>query len=755
MRNSPEETLESDFCVVGGGIAGVCAALAAARAGLKTLLIQNRSLLGGNASSEIRQHIGGASFMGHYPDAREGGITDEVWSAVRRKCFGNNLNDFAESSTAILDICWREPLLRVIFNTHIDVVKKSADRIVEVQGTQSTTGKRLTIRATQFADCTGDAHVAYLAGCRYLSGQEGRQDFDESLAPETPQHLTMGNTLLFQSEKLDRPAPFEKPDWAPDLKGREIYWTIHPPKVPMRHGSWVFEYGGKLDTIGDAEQIHAELIKIVYAAWADLKERFPEEMANDRLSFISALPGKRESRRVIGDHILTQNDVVSTRRFPDDVAYAGWSLDLHNPDGFYGKDRPTTFYFFPEIHSVPLRCLYAADVENLWLAGRDISVTHVALGGARLMASCGLQGEAIGIAAAHAKTNHRTCRETASADIASIQQHILKNGGYIPGITAIDETDLVRQASSFSATSSALLTSGEVEVWEPIGHGLGLALPIVSGRWETLTLPVDNPEATPITLTASLQPIRVRRDFHETTPLKDLTITIPPGRSDANFAFNQDLPPDLWKVLLTASHPSLLIGQTKQRLTGTHVADRHAEDSDQEFAKELGMPEPPRWIRRFNHTRLNTPEVFHSTPCFRVTPEQNVFSPANIANGINRPERLPNLWASNPTLPLPQSLFIDWNASVTISEIRIVFDADMDLPMPPVEGIRTLAEDYDIIGWQENSLIPLATIRGNRQRLAIHHIPPTSVQRLEIRILKACNDGPQARIFEVRCHHHS
>jgi len=752
MRTSPEENLEADFCVIGGGIAGVCAALAAARQGLRTVLIQNRSLLGGNASSEIRQHIGGASFMGHYPDAREGGITDEVWSAVRRKCYGNNLNDFAESSTAILDICWKEPLLQVIFNTHIDVVKKSGNRIAEVQGTQSSTGKRLTVRAGQFADCTGDAHVAYLAGCRYMSGQEGRHDFNESLAPEEPQQLTMGNTLLFQSETLDRPAPYEKPEWAPDLKGRDIYWTIHPPKAPMRHGSWVFEYGGKLDTIGDAEKIHAELIKIVHAAWADLKERFPEEMACDRLSFISSLPGKRESRRVIGDYVLTQGDIVTTQRFPDDVAYAGWSLDLHNPDGFYGKDRPTTFYFFPEIHSVPLRCLYAADVENLWLAGRDISVTHVALGGARLMASCGLQGEAIGIAAVRAQARSWTCRETASTEIKSIQQQILKNGGYIPGVASSDDTDLVPNARQISATSTANLSGGEVEVWEPIGSGMGLALPITSGRWETLQLPVENPESSPVTLTASLQPIRVRRDFHEMPAIKEITLTIPPGTSDAIFQFATDLAPDLWKVLLTASHETLLLGQTKQRITGTHVADHYPDGKTLGPSNELGMPDPPRWIRRFNHTRLNEPEVFHSTPAFRVTPEQHAYAACNVANGVNRPERLPNLWASDAALPLPQSLFVDWSEAMEISEIRIVFDSDIDLPMPPVEGISTLAEDYEVIGWNGQTSTVLASVRKNRNRLAIHKIAPTPVQRLEIRVSKACNEGRQARIFEVRCH---
>jgi len=748
MSSLPHEILTVDFCVVGGGIAGLCAAVAAARHGLAVALVHNRSVLGGNASSEIRQHIGGACFTGHYPDAREGGIVGEVWGAIRRKGGGPSVNDYAESSYVLLDFCWREPNLRLVMNTHVDEVNMEGRRIRSIGGTQSTTGLRFTVLAPQFADCSGDAHLAFLAGCRFFTGQEGRAQFAESLAPAEPRQLTMGNTILFQAEETKTEVAFEKPDWAPDLSALDIYWNLHPPLTPLTYGSWTFEYGGQLDTVRDAEQIHAELVKIVYAAWADLRNRFPDELARHRLSFISSLPGKRESRRVVGDHVLTQNDIVETRRFPDDVTYAGWSLDLHNPEGFYGKERPTTFYFFPEIHSIPLRCLYAADTDNLWLAGRDISVTHIALGGARLMASCGLQGEAIGIAASFAVAERLSCLETCKSQIGPIQQAILRDGGYIPGVPNRDEDDLARRAT-VSATGAATLDPGAIESWDRIGAGVGVAMPIVSGRLDALEIPVRNPLDEKVEMRAILQPNRYRRDFHPTAVVAERTILVPPGQSWAHFDFGWDLTPDLWMIHLFATEPSLEIGQTSQRVTGVHAADHFPDGKPEEFARQLGLPDPPRWVRRFNSERVASPESFHRTPCFRVTPPQAAYAAENVVNGISRPERLPNLWISGEILP--QTIRLAWPEPVMIGEARIVFDDDMDLPMPHREVSPTLVRDYELHGIGAGSSTLLAEVSNNRLRLAVHRFAETPISALELKILST-HGIPQARVCEIRCY---
>jgi hypothetical protein len=749
------ETITTDLCVIGGGIAGICAAIAAARRGLKVALVQNRSLLGGNASSEIRQSIGGASFAGHFPDAREGGIAGDLWSAVVGRSFGNNINDYAESSVLFLEACWREPNLTLYLNTDIRRVHRDGRRIVAVEGAQHTTSKELRFEAPQYVDSSGDAAVAYLAGCEYRSGQEARHEFNESLAPETPTRHTMGNTLLFQAEKLDVPVPWTRPDWVPDLSKIDCRWSLRPPMAPMTHGSWVFEYGGVVDTINDAEAIHIELLKIVYAAWSDLKRRPECKMDNYRLSFISALPGKRESRRVIGDHTLTQNDIVDVVRFPDDVTYAGWSLDLHIPEGFWGKERGTTFYFFPELHSIPLRCLYARDVDNLWLAGRDISVTHVALGGARLMASCGIAGEAVGIAAAHAHRSRReSCRQTTERDIRTVQQDILRSGGFIPGVQHCDELDLARQAT-VTASSEAILDSGLPTQWKAIGDGVGIALPLTADRLNSIELFVRNTLDTPVQMRAVLEPIIRPRDFHPIRVLAEAHDTIKPGQDTARFIFDAAIKPDLYKVHIFSDSPALEIGQTTARLTGTHAADHYPLGFTEEWAKQLGMPEPAQWVRRFNPYRATSTEEFHPTPCFAIDPPSHPYAATNVMNGWNRPTRMPNLWQSALGQSLPQTLTLRWETPVIADTVEILFDADMDLPRPVMNPSGTLVADYRVRLCRTGAWVDIAEVRDNHRRLVVHTFAPGPIEQLCITALRVHRDSQCARIVEVRCYHES
>ncbi len=749
------EIVTADLCVVGGGIAGICAAIAAARRGLKVALVQNRSMLGGNASSEIRQGIGGASFAGHFPDAREGGIAGDLWSAVIGRSFGNNINDYAESSVLFLEACWREPNLTLYLNTDIRRVHRDGRRIVAVEGAQHTTSRELRFEAAQYVDSSGDAAVAYLAGCEYRSGQEARHEFNESLAPEVATRHTMGNTLLFQAEKLDVPVPWTRPDWVPDLSKIECRWSLRPPMAPMTHGSWVFEYGGVVDTINDAEAIHVELLKIVYAAWSDLKRRPECKMDNYRLSFISALPGKRESRRVVGDYTLTQNDIVDVVRFPDDVTYAGWSLDLHIPEGFWGTERGTTFYFFPELHSIPLRCLYARDVDNLWLAGRDISVTHVALGGARLMASCGIAGEAVGIAAAHAHRSGRaSCRQTAERDIRIIQQDILRNGGFIPGVRSDDERDLTRKAT-VTASSEATLISGPPTQWKAIGDGVGLALPLTATQLNYVELLVRNPLDTPVSMRAVLEPIVRPRDFHPIRVLAEATAMVQPGQGSARFRFGTTIEPDLYKVLFFSESPQLEVGQTTERLTGTHAADHYPQGFTEEWAKQLGMPEPAKWVRRFNPYRATTTEEFHPTPCFAIDPPSHPYSATNVINGWNRPARMPNLWQSAPGQTLPQTLSLRWERPVIADTVEILFDADMDLPRPVMHPSGTLVSDYQVNIKRSGQWETVTEVSNNRDRLAIHAFSPGLIEQLDIIVLRVHRELPIARIIEVRCYHES
>jgi hypothetical protein len=752
LRKTSQTTHPVDFCVVGGGMSGLCGAIAAARRGLRVALVQNRSMLGGNASSEIRQNIGGAGFAGHYPDAREGGVVDELWSALRRRAINASLNDYAESSIVFLDRCLKEEKITLFLNTQVDHVEVKGGRIIAVEGLQSTTGIRHRFEAGQFADCSGDAIVAHLGGAECRRGQEAAAEFGESLAPAEASLNTMGNTILFQTEKMDVPVPWERPDWAPDLSKLECYWTLHEPKRTMEHGSWIFEYGGQLDTIADAEKIHFELLKIFYAAWDDLKSRPECGMQNYRISFISALPGKRESRRIVGDHILTEGDVVQTRRFPDDVAYAGWALDLHPPEGFYGKGRPTTFHFFPEIHSIPLRSLYSKDLENLWMAGRNISSTHVALGGLRLMATCGVMGEAIGIAAAVAQRSGASSSRTVTrSSIGTIQQEILRGGGFIPGVVSSDPHDLARKGS-VTSSGDASLRNAALKDFEKIGDGVGIAFPITGGSLERLTLAVRNSCAEAVELRAILRPIKTQRDFHGEKVLSQAMVSVAPGEGEATLRFApHSLLEDLYMVHLHASDPALELGYSEERLTGVHAADFKAVPEQDPWARQLGMPEPAPWTRRFNPHRLERPVEFHRTPCFTLFPESSPYRASEVINGINRPTRLPNLWMAPMTHGSAPWLEIAWQQPQPAREVRLVFDTDMDLARPSIKPLPTLVQSYLLEGrTATGESFVIADVADNGSRLARHPVDREGIVSVRLTVRSMHQEGTMARLCEVR-----
>lgn len=413
-------THNTDLCVVGGGMSGLCCAIAAARHGITVTLLQDRPVLGGNASSEIRMWIGGA----HGKDNRESGIIEEIFL---ENFYQNPSHKYPIWDSVLYEKAKAEENITLLLNTAVFDLTMDKDKIHSVRGYQSNAETFHVVSAKWFADCSGDSVLAPLSGAHFMYGREAKSDFGETIPPDVSDKKTMGMSCLFQVRETDHPVPFTPPKWAYTYEtDADLPYKDHD----LTNNFWWIELGGEWDCIHDTDRCRDELIKICYGVWDHMKNKGDHGAENWELEWIGFLPGKRESRRYIGKHIVTQNDVEAEGRFDDIVAYAGWSMDDHFPEGFYyAKGHPTIYHPAPQPWGLPLKCMISENIENLLFAGRNISVTHAALSSSRVMATCAVLGQALGTAVAQAVTDN--CH-VENVDIRRLQETLLEDDHYIP-----------------------------------------------------------------------------------------------------------------------------------------------------------------------------------------------------------------------------------------------------------------------------------------------------------------------------------
>jgi len=433
MGQTDTKIWDTDVLIAGGGMTGVAAALAAARNGARVILCQDRSVLGGNASSEIRMNISGASTIGTILEAerRESGIIEEIMleCAVRNP----------QRSASMLDLilyekCRAEPNLTLLLNTAVVGADVEDSRILAVHAVRESTEDRFTIHAAIYADCTGDGRLGFEAGAAFTTGREAAHEFNESGANLNRDAYRLGSSLLFTSRDMGRPMPFVPPPWARKFTEEDLQFRDHNA---WEFGYWWVEFGGTLDTIKHNEHIRDELLAIMLGVWDHIKNsgNHPDS-ANWALDWFGFLPGKRESRRFIGQHVLTQNDIQQAVDFDDVIAYGGWSMDTHPPQGIDAKnEEPCNQPFTPYLYSIPLRSMISNNIANLMFAGRNLSATHIAFSSTRVMATCAVMGEGLGTFAATAVKRdlplELAFRE--SGVVKEAQQQLLRQGAFLPG----------------------------------------------------------------------------------------------------------------------------------------------------------------------------------------------------------------------------------------------------------------------------------------------------------------------------------
>lgn len=465
MGELMKKSRRADVCVVGGGLAGTCAAIAAARHGAKVVLMQDRPMLGGNASSEIRMWVSGAG--SRVRNLQETGLMEEI---LLENMHRNPSRNFSVWDSILYEKVKAESNIELLLNCACCFADCEYPVIKSVTGFQLTTYTWQKVEADVFIDCSGDSILAELSDAEFMVGREAKETFGESFGVDVADKKTMGMSLMIQAHETDHKCEFIAPDWAYKFTtDEEMKFKPHECLDKIGTNFYWIELGGEADSIHDTEEIRDELIKIAYGVWDHMKNQGEHGADNWELDFIGFLPGKRESRRYVGDYILTQNDVENGRQFPDEVAYGGWQIDNHLPGGFAmsgAKEGHLQKKRLTEPYGIPFRSLYSKNVENLMFAGRNISASHIAFATVRVMGTCGVMGQAVGTAAALMTKYGMTARELCAEKIGELQDVLMEDDCFLPGLKRkISPLCTPETLSAVWGDPSALLNGTERKIW--------------------------------------------------------------------------------------------------------------------------------------------------------------------------------------------------------------------------------------------------------------------------------------------------
>ena len=733
-----EQQVRHDVTVVGGGLAGVCAAIAAARLGRTVALINNRPVLGGNSSSEIRVWVVGATAHGRNHFARETGIMGELF--VENQYRNPEGNPYYWDAV-VLDAVRAEPNITLYLNTDVrDVVASGpadARRVESVTGWTMGSELLTTFTGPVFLDCTGDGLVGALAGASYRLGREARAEYDEPWAPDEADEITLGSTLLFYSKDAGEPVRFVPPDFTKDITATSI-----PQRRIIRAEDngcayWWIEFGGELDTVHDNEAIRDELWAVVYGIWDHIKNS-GEYPGAERLTleWVGAVPGKREYRRFVGDYVLTQHDVLGQTEFDDRVAFGGWSIDLHPPGGMYAPEEGAKQRYADGIYHIPYRILYSVNVTNLLMAGRNVSASHVAFGTTRVQATTAVMGEAAGTAAALSVAAGVPPR---SVDVGELQRTLLRQDASIAGLPLRDPADLAARAT---VTASGFLGSLEVEdavaPW-PLAADAGLVLP-VDPALTGLELLVD--AAGDTSLTVDVYDPGPGQNYVPRTLVSTSTVPVAAGSKQwVRFGFDWVPSSPRNAFVLVQASPSAAL----------YVADRPAPGvlslTRRPLRPQDERPQPLReWTDR---------ELLRRTFCFRAGPT-SAFEPSRAVDGYLRPFAGPHTWVSSG---LPAWLRLSWDAPVTIGRIELIGDDDLNEDLINLHRHRTpfpvpppLVRDYVVEALVAGSWVEVASVTENRRRRLVHVLSePVTCAALRV-VVTATHGAPAAHVIALRAY---
>lgn len=742
-----EKTIQNDLTVVGGGLSGVCTAIAAAREGLKVTLIQDRPVLGGNASSEVRLWVLGAtSHMGNNNRwAREGGIVDEI---LVENMYRNKEGNPVIFDTVLMDKVLSEKNITLLLNTQVFELEKENDKkIKSINAFCSQNSTMYKVSSPLFVDSSGDGILGFLAGASFRMGAENKEEFDEGFAPDIEDYgELLGHTMYFYSKDVGHPVKYVAPDYAlKDITEIPRYKKF----TSNDHGCslWWVEYGGRLDTIHDTEEIKHELWKVVYGVWNHIKNSGEfTDAENLTLEWVANIPGKRESRRFIGDYILHQKDVIEQRQHEDAVAHGGWAIDLHPADGVYSDKNGCTQWHSKGVYQIPYRCYYSKDIDNLFLAGRIISVSHVAFGSTRVMGTCGAGGQVVGTAAAICLKENISPKEIYTQNkVGNLQQKLVANGQNIPNIKSLANNKLLSSAEIKASSTLQLSKLKGNNEWLTLDVASGQMIPLKKGNPPTISFSATVKKSTK--LQAEL---RISSKVQNHTPdltLKTIELKLKEGQQNITLDFNIEITTDCYGFICFLPNENVSLEMSDTRVSGILSVFR----KENRAVSNYGKQEPPAGIG------VDTFEFW--TPkrrpdgnnfAFNLSETIDCFNTNNITNGAHRPVEKPNAWVAsmednNPTLE------VKLGEKKQINEIKLFFDPDYDHPMESAQmghsenEIPFCVKEYEILDDNNNQLYKTST---NHQTINNIKLENCNTNRIFIRF-KQTNKEVPVSLFSI------
>jgi hypothetical protein len=677
-RESRVCSFAAELVVVGGGLSGTCCAITAARAGITVILVQDRPVLGGNASSEVRLWVLGAtSHMGNNNRwAREGGVLDEL---LLENLYRNPEGNALIFDTILLEKVIEEPNITLLLNTAVYETRKEGDSIRSVKGFCSQNQTHYELTAPLFCDASGDGIMAFQSGAAFRMGAESKEEFGEKFAPTEEYGELLGHSIYFYSKDIGKPVRFIPPSYAlKDITKIPRYRQFNSKDF----GPWLWwlEYGGRLDTIHESEQIKWELWKVVYGVWDHIKNsgQFPEA-ENLTLEWVGHIPGKRESRRFEGDHILIQQDIIEQRDHYDAVAFGGWSIDLHPADGVFSEKPGCNQWHSKGVYQIPYRCMYSRNIDNLFLAGRIISSSHVAFGSSRVMATCAHVGQAVGMAAALCIKERMHPRALSAPErIGSLQQSLLRTGQHIPKLALSDGLELISSASIKASSHLVLQALPPDGPLLPLVQSAAQLLPLKKGKVPAFTVWVKAAKDTVLTIQCRTSS---KPDNH--TPdvlLAEHIVNVNKGTHELNLNFDTSMPEAAYAFVCFLKNEDVLLQYSNHRVTGLVSVFNKINAAVSNYGKQdpkddIGVEGFEFWTPQRRPNGLNI--------AMNILGGIDLFGVNNLTNGVQRPTRQPNAWVADLTDTNP-SVVVDWNEKKKIRSIELFFDTDFDHPLESV-----------------------------------------------------------------------
>ncbi len=721
-----------DLVICGGGMPGICGAIAAARAGLNVALINNRGVLGGNASPEIRVHICGATGTSEYNlYSREGGIIGELLIENR---YRNPQGNVYLWHTVIVDALLKEKNCTVFLNTYIDTVNlcENNKKIISVEGTQNGSETRYCFNGDMFIDDTGDGTIGYLCGAEYMYGREGKDKWNETIAPEKEDDGVLLSSLSFYSKDFHRNMPFTKPNFAKDISEeftKALEFREIPDRIPKdaRYDGyrfqWYYETGAHKHQTFENEEIMKDHDKLVYNIWDYIKNQSDYNAQQFDLEYIAPVAGKRESRRLVGEYILKEQDIAFQTDFNDAVGYGGWSIDLHAKGGFFDNDLINKHFYLRGIYQIPFRCCCVKNLDNLMVASRCLSVSHVASGTTRLMSTLSLLGQACAIAAALCKKHGKTPKEIGEGYIEELQQKLQQNDLGIVGKKK--QASLITNcAVSASSTFNGKLMHSDK--WLVLNKEIGFVFPL-SKENKKLALFAKASENTSVNFKI-YKPLKTENYAPE---VELGTINIALNKSDTATKIVLDLTKyeiDTNVIAIIEKNENISLEVDNVQINGYKILEQKINNDDSFVDIATLNPKPYLW------KKAQYLPVFES--------ETNLYCVNNIKNGYIRNYGKPNLWLSELGDNTPEVL-IELEKPTEISEIKLTFDnlAD-DIDYDTLETVyeknvwTTVVKQFDVFGYFGGEWHKIADVNGNYQRVCRCDIDKKQYEKFKICFLQ-------------------